>query len=111
MPRRRSGERRRRHRQGRALADEGWQVFITGPDGIHYHPSEFDKLLSFSAGLRPPRHAGARHRRLKPEGRFVGSAGEVSQNRTRGHIKIIYFHCGNAYLAAQNGGRSGAVSY
>jgi hypothetical protein len=34
--------------KGRALAEEGWQVFITGPDGIRYYPSEFDKLLSFS---------------------------------------------------------------
>ena len=33
--------------KGRSLAEEGWQVFITGPDGIRYYPSEFDKLLSF----------------------------------------------------------------
>ena len=32
--------------KGRTLADEGWQVFITGPDGIRYDPSEFDWLLS-----------------------------------------------------------------
>lgn len=32
--------------KGRALADEGWQVVITGPDGIRYGPPEFDKLLS-----------------------------------------------------------------
>jgi hypothetical protein len=38
--------------KGRALADEGWQVFITAPDGIRYHPPEFDKLLSFSPALR-----------------------------------------------------------
>jgi hypothetical protein len=38
--------------KGRALAEEGWQVFITGPDGIRYHPSEFDKLLSLSPALR-----------------------------------------------------------
>jgi hypothetical protein len=37
--------------KGRALAEEGWQVFITGPDGIRYHPFEFDKLLSFSPAL------------------------------------------------------------
>jgi hypothetical protein len=37
--------------KGRALADEGWQVFITGPDGARYHPSEFDKLLSLSPAL------------------------------------------------------------
>jgi hypothetical protein len=39
--------------KGRALAEEGWQVFITGPDGIRYHPSEFDKLLSHSPALHP----------------------------------------------------------
>jgi hypothetical protein len=38
--------------KGRALADEGWQVFITGPDGVRYSPSEFDKLLSLSKVLR-----------------------------------------------------------
>jgi hypothetical protein len=32
--------------RGRTLADEGWQVFITGPDGIRYYPSEFDRLLA-----------------------------------------------------------------
>jgi hypothetical protein len=32
--------------KGRALAEEGWQVFITDSDGDHYYPSEFDKLLS-----------------------------------------------------------------
>ena len=37
--------------KGRALADEGWQVFITGPDGVRYDPSEFDKLLSLSPAL------------------------------------------------------------
>ena len=37
--------------KGLALADEGWQVFITAPDGIRYHPSEFDKLLSLSPAL------------------------------------------------------------
>jgi hypothetical protein len=34
--------------KGKALAEEGWQVFITAPDGIHYHPPEFEKLLSFN---------------------------------------------------------------
>lgn len=38
--------------KGRTLADEGWQVFITGPDGIRYDPSEFDRLLSLGAALR-----------------------------------------------------------
>jgi hypothetical protein len=37
--------------KGRALADEGWQVFITAPDGIRYDPSEFDRLLSLSPAL------------------------------------------------------------
>jgi hypothetical protein len=37
--------------KGRALAEEGWQVFITGPDGIRCYPSEFDKLLSLSPAL------------------------------------------------------------
>jgi hypothetical protein len=37
--------------KGRALAEEGWQVFITGPDGIRYYPSEFDRLLSLSPAL------------------------------------------------------------
>jgi hypothetical protein len=34
--------------KGQALAEEGWQVFITGPDGIRYYPSEFHKLLLFT---------------------------------------------------------------
>lgn len=37
--------------KGRALAEEGWQVLITGPDGVSYRPAEFDKLLSFSPAL------------------------------------------------------------
>lgn len=37
--------------KGRSLAEEGWQVFITGPDGVRYYPCEFDKLLSFSPAL------------------------------------------------------------
>ncbi len=42
--------------KGRALLEEGWQVFITGPDGIRYYPSEFDRLLSLSPVLQqvPP---------------------------------------------------------
>ena len=39
--------------KGRSLAEEGWQVFITGPDGIRYYPAEFDKLLSLSSALHP----------------------------------------------------------
>jgi hypothetical protein len=38
--------------KGRTLAEEGWQVFITAPDGIRYAPSEFDQLLSLSPALR-----------------------------------------------------------
>jgi hypothetical protein len=34
--------------KGRTLAGEGWQVVITGPDGIRYSPAEFDELLSHS---------------------------------------------------------------
>ena len=37
--------------KGRALAEEGWQVFITGPDGMRYYSSEFDKLLSYRPAL------------------------------------------------------------
>ena len=38
--------------KGLALAEEGWQVFITGPDGIRYYPREFDSLLSTNPALR-----------------------------------------------------------
>jgi hypothetical protein len=41
--------------KGRALAEEGWQVFITGPDGVRYDPSEFDRLLSLSPALHSRR--------------------------------------------------------
>jgi hypothetical protein len=37
--------------KGQSLAEEGWQVFITGPDGIRYDPPEFDKLLLLSPAL------------------------------------------------------------
>lgn len=37
--------------KGRALADEGWRVFITDPDGVRYDPPEFDKLLALSPAL------------------------------------------------------------
>jgi hypothetical protein len=39
--------------KGRSLLAEGWQVFITGPDGVRYDPAEFDKLLSRHPALRP----------------------------------------------------------
>jgi hypothetical protein len=35
--------------KGRSLLADGWQVFITGPDGTRYDPAEFDRLLK----LRP----------------------------------------------------------
>ena len=38
--------------KGRTLAREGWQVFITGPDGIRYYPAEFERLLSFNPELQ-----------------------------------------------------------
>jgi hypothetical protein len=38
--------------KGRALAEEGWQVFITGPDGLRYYPAEFEKLLSLNPALQ-----------------------------------------------------------
>jgi hypothetical protein len=38
--------------KGQSLLADGWQVFITGPDGIRYDPSEFDKLLLLSPALR-----------------------------------------------------------
>jgi hypothetical protein len=37
--------------KGRALAKQGWDVFITGPDGIRYDPSEFENLLSLGPAL------------------------------------------------------------
>jgi hypothetical protein len=37
--------------KGLALVEEGWQVFIIGPDGVRYEPSEFEKLLSLSPAL------------------------------------------------------------
>jgi hypothetical protein len=32
--------------KGRSLLAEGWDVFITGPDGARYDPAEFDRLLA-----------------------------------------------------------------
>jgi hypothetical protein len=37
--------------KAQALAEEGWQVFIIGPDDIRYHPDEFDRLLSLNPAL------------------------------------------------------------
>jgi hypothetical protein len=42
--------------KGRTLAQEGWQVFITGPDGIRYSPSDFDRLLSLGPRVAHDRH-------------------------------------------------------
>jgi hypothetical protein len=38
--------------KGRSLLEEGWDVFITGPDDIRYDASEFDKLLLRHPALR-----------------------------------------------------------
>ena len=35
-----------------ALLDEGWQVSITAPDGVSYHPADFNRLLLQSPALR-----------------------------------------------------------
>jgi hypothetical protein len=35
-----------------SLLEAGWQVSITGPDGVRYHPPDFDKLLSLASTLR-----------------------------------------------------------
>jgi hypothetical protein len=32
--------------KARTLMADGWQVFITDPGGIRYHPPEFDRLTS-----------------------------------------------------------------
>ncbi|MEI9924561.1 MAG: hypothetical protein WDN50_14425 [Bradyrhizobium sp.] len=37
--------------KAQALVDEGWRVFITGPDGVRYGPPDFDRLLSRSPAL------------------------------------------------------------
>jgi len=38
--------------RAKTLLEAGWQVFITGPDGVRYNPPEFDKLLSLPSTLR-----------------------------------------------------------
>ncbi len=30
--------------KAKSLSDEGWSVFIVGPDGVQYPPSEFNRL-------------------------------------------------------------------
>ena len=37
--------------KGLSFVDEGWQVHIIDPDGVHYTPSEFDQLLSSNPAL------------------------------------------------------------
>jgi hypothetical protein len=37
--------------KGLSFADEGWQVYIIGPDGVRYAPLEFDQLLSLNPAL------------------------------------------------------------
>ena len=38
--------------KARSLLDDGWNVFITGPDGGHYDPVEFDRLLALAPEAR-----------------------------------------------------------
>lgn len=38
--------------KGRSLVDEGWQVYITGPDGIRHYPATFDELQALGPTLR-----------------------------------------------------------
>jgi len=38
--------------KARSLLEAGWQVFITGPDGVCYHPAEFERLLSLPSTAR-----------------------------------------------------------
>jgi hypothetical protein len=38
--------------KGRSLLDEGWQVYITGPDGIRHYPATFHELQAPGPTLR-----------------------------------------------------------
>ncbi len=38
--------------KARSLADEGWSVFIVGPDGVRYPTAQFDKLTACAPNLR-----------------------------------------------------------
>ena len=38
--------------KGLAFVEEGWQVFIIGPDGVRYYPPEFDRLLSLNPAIQ-----------------------------------------------------------
>ena len=41
--------------KARSLLEEGWDVFIIGPDDIRYIPPEFDKLSLLHPALRAGR--------------------------------------------------------
>jgi hypothetical protein len=41
--------------KGRSLLEEGWDVFIIGPDDIRYTPPDFDMLLLLHPALRAGR--------------------------------------------------------
>jgi hypothetical protein len=38
--------------KGRTFAEDGWDVFITDPEGRRYYPSDFEELLSFGAAVQ-----------------------------------------------------------
>ncbi|MGA7803934.1 MAG: hypothetical protein WCB02_04850 [Bradyrhizobium sp.] len=38
--------------KARSLLRDGWQVFISAPDGVRYMPDEFDKLLMLDPAVR-----------------------------------------------------------
>jgi hypothetical protein len=38
--------------KGQSLLEEGWDVFIIGPEDIRYTPPEFDRLLLLHPALR-----------------------------------------------------------
>jgi hypothetical protein len=35
-----------------SMRADGWEVFITGRDGIRYRPAEFDRLLTLRSAAR-----------------------------------------------------------
>jgi hypothetical protein len=37
--------------KGLSFVEDGWEVFIVGPDGVRYDPPEFEKLLALSPAL------------------------------------------------------------
>ena len=38
--------------KAQALLEDGWEVYISTPDGSRYYPADFDELLSLSPALR-----------------------------------------------------------